>query len=57
MLYQFLWGLQDLGYRPVDEIELDFRLAEGPDFVFGVVSKEEMVTIRDRRWDLVCRLC
>jgi len=34
---------------------LDFRLAEGlgcPDFVFGVVSKEEMVNIRDRRWDL-----
>jgi len=63
--FQFLWGLQDLSYRPADEIELDFRLADGlgvPDFVFGVVSKEEMVTIRDKRWDLVsielcfCRL-
>jgi hypothetical protein len=53
--FQFLWGLQDLSYRPADEIELDFRLADGlgvPDFVFGVVSKEEMVTIRDKRWDL-----
>jgi len=59
LVFQFLWGLQDLGYRPADEIELDFRLAEGlgcPDFVFGVVSKEDMVNIRERRWDLVCIL-
>lgn len=57
MAWQFLWGLQDLNYRPDDEIELDFRLADGfvgsGEFVFGVVNKEEMVTIRDRRWDLV----
>jgi hypothetical protein len=54
--WQFLWGLQDLAYHPADQIELDFRLAGGfvgADYVFGVVSKEEMVSIRDKRWDLV----
>lgn len=56
MAFQFLWGLQDLRYRPRDELELDFKLAPDsgvPDFVFAIVSKEELATIRDSRWDLV----
>jgi len=46
----------DLQYRPVDTLELDFTLTSGVllnDFVFAVVSKDELVTIKDHRWDLV----
>jgi len=48
-------GLQDLRYQPRDELELDLKLAPDsgvPDFVFAVVSKEELTVIRDSRWDL-----
>jgi len=47
--------LMDLNYRPKDELQLDFTLAPGVlphDFVFAIVSKDELVTIRDTRWDL-----
>jgi len=47
----------DLQYRPADMLELDFTLTSGAllsDFVFAVVSKDELVTIKDNRWDLVC---
>lgn len=55
ILFQFAWALQDLNYHPKDELELDFKLASDagvPDFVFAVVAKDELVTIRDKRWDL-----
>lgn len=45
----------DLQYRPADMLELDFTLTSGAllsDFVFAVVSKDELVTIKDNRWDL-----
>ncbi|KAJ3566315.1 hypothetical protein NP233_g7087 [Leucocoprinus birnbaumii] len=55
--YVFQLGRQimDLQYRPSDILELDFTLAPGvlsSDFVFAVVSKDELVTIKDSRWDL-----
>lgn len=60
MAFQSLWGLQDLRYRPTDELELDFKLAPeaggSSDYVFAIVSKDEMNTIRDNRWDLVCSI-
>lgn len=46
----------DLQFRPQDDLQLDFTLAPGAlphDFVFGVVSKNELITIKDNRWDLV----
>jgi hypothetical protein len=45
----------DLQYRPTDSLELDFTLAPGilqSDFVFAVVAKDQLVTIKDNRWDL-----
>ncbi|KIK97155.1 hypothetical protein PAXRUDRAFT_136887 [Paxillus rubicundulus Ve08.2h10] len=57
ILWQSLWGMYDLRYDPVDELTLDFLLdpetaANAPDFVWAVVQKRELSTIRDRRWDL-----
>lgn len=46
----------DLQYRPRDGLQLDFTLASGVlphDFVFAVVAKEELASIKDNRWDLV----
>ncbi|KXN89572.1 Coiled-coil domain-containing protein 47 [Leucoagaricus sp. SymC.cos] len=58
-LFQFIFQLgrqiMDLQYRPSDVLELDFTLAPGllpSDFVFAVVAKDELVTIKDNRWDL-----
>lgn len=48
--------LVDLQYRPKDDIQLDFRLAPGAlphDFVWAVVAKDELLSIKDKRWDLV----
>jgi len=45
----------DLQYRPRDEIQLDFKLLPGtlvPDFVWAVVAKDELLSIKDDRWDL-----
>lgn len=47
----------DLQYRPRDDLQLDFTLAPGVlahDFVFAIVTKEELASIKDNRWDLVC---
>lgn len=52
---QLVRQVMDLQYRPADILELDFTLAPGvlpSDFVFAVVSKSELVTIKDSRWDL-----
>ncbi|KAF9453011.1 DUF1682-domain-containing protein [Macrolepiota fuliginosa MF-IS2] len=58
-LFQYLFQLgrqvMDLQYRPKDDLQLDFTLAPGVlsgDFVFAIVSKDELVTIKDSRWDL-----
>ncbi|RDB22722.1 hypothetical protein Hypma_010181 [Hypsizygus marmoreus] len=57
----FQWAFQlgrtliDLHYRPKDDITLDFRLAPGAlahDFVWAVVAKDELLSIKDDRWDL-----
>lgn len=56
-LFQVARTLVDLNYRPVDDLQLDFKLAPGvlPDgFVFAVVTKDELPTVKDGRWDLVC---
>lgn len=55
-VFQFGRQLMDLQYRPKDDLQLDFTLAPGilpHDFVFAIVSKSELVTIKDSRWDLV----
>ncbi|TFY80349.1 hypothetical protein EWM64_g3665 [Hericium alpestre] len=55
MIYQFIWGLSDLTYAPQDEIELDFKLHSNttvPDFIWAIVAKEELRSIKSDRWDL-----
>lgn len=57
-LWQFGWTSVDLKYRPEDRITLDFELdakaaAAFPDFVWAVVAKDELGSIKDERWDLV----
>ncbi|KAJ7507835.1 hypothetical protein B0H11DRAFT_1968876 [Mycena galericulata] len=45
----------DLQYRPKDELELDFKLlpsALAHDFVWAVVSKDELLSVKNDRWDL-----
>lgn len=40
----------------MDELQLDFVLAPGTltdNFVFAVVAKNELLSIKDSRWDLV----
>jgi hypothetical protein len=55
----FTYGrtLYDLRYDPKDEILLDFKLATSPNdtqgFVWGLISKDSLPTIKNERWDLV----
>ncbi|KNZ79823.1 Coiled-coil domain-containing protein 47 [Termitomyces sp. J132] len=54
-LYHFARTLIDLHYRPKDDITLDFKLAPGAlphDFVWAVVAKDELLSIKQDRWDL-----
>ena len=54
-IYHFVWTLVDLHYRPKDDVTLDFRLtptALSDNFVFGVVAKDELLSIKQDRWDL-----
>ncbi|KAG6378534.1 DUF1682-domain-containing protein [Boletus reticuloceps] len=56
-LHTFLWQLYDLRYQPRDHLTLDFLLdadaaAALPDFVWAVINKSELTTIKDNRWDL-----
>jgi hypothetical protein len=54
--YQIGKTLVDLQYRPQDDIQLDFRLAPGSlhhDFVWAIVAKDELLSIKNNRWDLV----
>jgi len=57
----FQWAFQtgrtfvDLQYRPVDDLQLDFKLfpdALAHDFVWAVVSKDELLSVKNDRWDL-----
>lgn len=58
----FQWAFQigrtfvDLQYRPKDDLQLDFKLLPGAlahDFVWAVVSKDELLSVKNDRWDLV----
>ncbi|KIK06685.1 hypothetical protein K443DRAFT_673970 [Laccaria amethystina LaAM-08-1] len=54
-LYQTGKTFVDLQYRPIDEIQLDFKLTSGAlphDFVWAVVAKDELMSVKDGRWDL-----
>ena len=53
--YRFAWGLIDLTTRYEDELELDFKLLPNPaatGFVWGVVAKDCLSTVKKYRWDL-----
>ena len=46
----------DLQYRPRDNVQLDFKLSPGAlneSFVFAIVTKGELISVKDGRWDLV----
>lgn len=57
LAFTYCWILYDLRYEPKDEVLLDFKLATSPNdtqgFVWGIVSKDFLPTIRNERWDLV----
>ncbi|KAF9821171.1 hypothetical protein IEO21_00779 [Rhodonia placenta] len=57
--FQIGKGLVELDYRVYDEVELDFTFKDSsgkestvPDCVWAVVAKDEIKSIRKRRWDL-----
>ncbi|PFH52743.1 hypothetical protein AMATHDRAFT_73876 [Amanita thiersii Skay4041] len=53
--FQTLRSFVDLYYQAKDDIQLDFKLAPRlltHDFVWAVVAKEELRSIKDERWDL-----
>jgi hypothetical protein len=55
VIYQTVWSLVDLQYAPRDVLQLDFTLLPSVlpyDFVWAVVTKDELKNIRDGRWDL-----
>ncbi|KAF9567297.1 DUF1682-domain-containing protein [Agrocybe pediades] len=54
-LFQTGKTLVDLHYRPTDDIQLDFKLAPGAladNFVWAVVAKDELLSVKNNRWDL-----
>ena len=56
ILFQTARTLIELQYRPFDDLQLDFKLAPGTlndNFVFAIVAKDELLSIKDSRWDLV----
>ncbi|TFK75889.1 DUF1682-domain-containing protein [Pluteus cervinus] len=53
--YQIGKTFIDLYYRPTDEVQLDFTLAPGAlssEFVWAVVAKDELLNVKNDRWDL-----
>jgi hypothetical protein len=57
-LFHFGWSQYDLKYVPKDLALMEFHLDEAtsaqfPDFVWAVVSKDLLSTIKEDRWDLV----
>ena len=59
LVYMFLRGLVQIDWTPRDEIRLDFTLRHDdgtrsmPGFVWAVVNKDELNTLRSERFDLV----
>ncbi|KAG8966931.1 hypothetical protein FRC03_011002 [Tulasnella sp. 419] len=58
VLFQFAQSLIYLEYAPKDDITLDFTLAPSvtptaQGFVWGIVHKNEITTMRKNRWDLL----
>ncbi|PPQ98519.1 hypothetical protein CVT24_004010 [Panaeolus cyanescens] len=54
-LFQLGRTLVDLHYRPLDDIQLDFKLAPSAlsdNFVFAIVAKDELLSVKNNRWDL-----
>ncbi|KAG6817423.1 hypothetical protein H0H87_009068 [Tephrocybe sp. NHM501043] len=54
-IFQFVRTLIDLHYRPKDDVTLDFKLALGAltqEFVWAIVAKDELLSIKNDRWDL-----
>ncbi|KAG8831077.1 hypothetical protein FRC17_003708 [Serendipita sp. 399] len=60
LAFTYGWIMYDLRYSPNDDVTLDFRLgttgsasgANIPGFVWAIVDKNELNTIRTSRWDL-----
>lgn len=57
LVFTYGWTLYDLRYDPKDRVLLDFKLATSPNdtqgFIWGIVSKDSLPTIKNERWDLV----
>ncbi|KAJ3785455.1 hypothetical protein GGU10DRAFT_354804 [Lentinula aff. detonsa] len=54
-LFQTFWSLVDLQYNPKNDLQLDFKLFPSVlphDFVWAIVVKDELKSIKDGRWDL-----
>ncbi|KAG6814195.1 hypothetical protein H0H92_000872 [Tricholoma furcatifolium] len=54
-LFQVARTFVDLHHRPKDDVTLDFTLAPdalSQDFVWAIVAKDELMSIKDNRWDL-----
>jgi len=55
LAFQLAWGLVDLLYAPKDDLTLDFKLhasAPVPEFVWALVARGEVNSIKKERWDL-----
>ncbi|KAG6335635.1 hypothetical protein ID866_3451 [Astraeus odoratus] len=57
ILWQYAWSAYDLRYEPFDVLTLDFTfdadaVSAVPDFIWAVVRKSELTSIRGQRWDL-----
>lgn len=51
-----LWGFVELDYKVYDELELNFTFKDSasiPDCVWAIVAKDELRSIKNKRWDLV----
>ncbi|KAE9410524.1 DUF1682-domain-containing protein [Gymnopus androsaceus JB14] len=54
-IYQVVYSFVDLQYNPRNDLQLDFKLLPSAlphDFVWAIVAKDEMKSIKDNRWDL-----
>jgi hypothetical protein len=55
-IFQTARTFVDLHYRPADDIQLDFKLSPGAlqdGFVWAIVAKDELLSVKSNRWDLV----
>jgi hypothetical protein len=59
-MFTYLWTLYDLRYSPSSDVTLDFKLGtkethpagNAQPFIWAIVDKEEMISIKAKRWDL-----